>query len=49
MMKIMEEINITILYVFRLIDRSGRTLKMEPLATVNQLENYLLKSVAKQW
>lgn len=32
-----------------LIDRSGRTLKMEPLATVNQLENYLLKMVAKQW
>ncbi|ODM98949.1 E3 ubiquitin-protein ligase HECTD1 [Orchesella cincta] len=30
-----------------LIDRSGRTLKMEPLATVNQLENYLLKMVAK--
>ena len=32
-----------------LIDRSGRTLKMEPLTTVSQLENYLLKMVAKQW
>jgi len=32
-----------------LIDRSGRTLKMEPLTTVGQLENYLLKMVAKQW
>ncbi|XP_074030514.1 ubiquitin fusion-degradation 4-like isoform X1 [Leptinotarsa decemlineata] len=32
-----------------LIDRSGRGLKMEPLATVAQLERYLLKMVAKQW
>ncbi|XP_028141816.2 E3 ubiquitin-protein ligase HECTD1 isoform X2 [Diabrotica virgifera virgifera] len=32
-----------------LIDRSGRSLKMEPLATVSQLERYLLKMVAKQW
>ncbi|XP_066257361.1 E3 ubiquitin-protein ligase Ufd4 isoform X1 [Euwallacea similis] len=32
-----------------LIDRSGRGLKMEPLATVSQLERYLLKMVAKQW
>jgi E3 ubiquitin-protein ligase HECTD1 len=32
-----------------LIDRSGRALKMEPLTTVNQLEVYLLKMVAKQW
>ena len=32
-----------------LIDRTGRTLKMEPLATVEQLESYLLKMVAKQW
>ncbi|XP_035704354.1 E3 ubiquitin-protein ligase HECTD1 [Folsomia candida] len=32
-----------------LIDRSGRTLKMEPLTTIGQLENYLLKMVAKQW
>jgi E3 ubiquitin-protein ligase HECTD1 len=32
-----------------LIDRSGRTLKMEPLTTVGQLECYLLKMVAKQW
>ncbi|XP_014247371.1 E3 ubiquitin-protein ligase HECTD1 isoform X4 [Cimex lectularius] len=32
-----------------LIDRTGRSLKMEPLATVAQLENYLLKMVAKQW
>jgi len=32
-----------------LIDRSGRALKMEPLTTVSQLENYLLKMVAKQW
>uniref|UniRef100_A0A2P2I0N7 E3 ubiquitin-protein ligase n=2 Tax=Hirondellea gigas TaxID=1518452 RepID=A0A2P2I0N7_9CRUS len=32
-----------------LIDRTGRTLKMEPLATVEQLERYLLKMVAKQW
>ena len=32
-----------------LIDRTGRNLKMEPLATVRQLEKYLLKMVAKQW
>ncbi|XP_012283753.1 E3 ubiquitin-protein ligase HECTD1 isoform X2 [Orussus abietinus] len=32
-----------------LIDRSGRSLKMEPLSTVQQLENHLLKMVAKQW
>ncbi|KAK7791453.1 hypothetical protein R5R35_010932 [Gryllus longicercus] len=32
-----------------LIDRTGRGLKMEPLATVLQLERYLLKMVAKQW
>ena len=35
--------------VTRLIDRTGRNLKMEPLATVKQLEKYLLKMVAKQW
>ncbi|CAG0885275.1 unnamed protein product [Cyprideis torosa] len=32
-----------------LIDRTGRNLKAEPLATVAQLEKYLLKMVAKQW
>ncbi|KAJ8668132.1 hypothetical protein QAD02_009795 [Eretmocerus hayati] len=32
-----------------LIDRTGRNLKMEPLSTVQQLENHLLKMVAKQW
>lgn len=32
-----------------LFDRTGRTLKMEPLATVSQLSKYLLKMVAKQW
>ena len=32
-----------------LIDRSGCTLKMEPLASVRQLERFLLKMVAKQW
>lgn len=32
-----------------LFDRSGRSLKMEPLATVGQLAKYLLKMVAKQW
>lgn len=32
-----------------LIDRSNRTLKMEPLTTVSALERYLLKMVAKQW
>ncbi|XP_033265806.1 E3 ubiquitin-protein ligase HECTD1 isoform X5 [Orcinus orca] len=32
-----------------LIDRTGRMLKMEPLATVESLEQYLLKMVAKQW
>ena len=29
-----------------LIDRTGRTLKMEPLATVGDLERYLLKMVS---
>ena len=32
-----------------LIDRSGRSLKMEPLTTISALERYLLKMVAKQW
>ena len=32
-----------------LIDRSGCALKMEPLASVRQLERFLLKMVAKQW
>ncbi|XP_052130677.1 E3 ubiquitin-protein ligase HECTD1 isoform X3 [Frankliniella occidentalis] len=32
-----------------LIDRTGRSLKMEPLSSVAQLERYLLKMVAKQW
>ena len=32
-----------------LIDRTGCTLKMEPLTTVSSLEKYLLKMVAKQW
>lgn len=32
-----------------LFDRSGRTLKMEPLTTVGQLNKFLLKMVAKQW
>lgn len=32
-----------------LTDRTGRTLKTEPLTTVGQLEKYLLKMVAKQW
>lgn len=30
-----------------LIDRTGRMLKMEPLATVESLEQYLLKMVSK--
>ncbi|XP_067942720.1 E3 ubiquitin-protein ligase HECTD1-like [Watersipora subatra] len=32
-----------------LIDRTERSLKVEPLATVLSLERYLLKMVAKQW
>ncbi|XP_043269545.1 E3 ubiquitin-protein ligase HECTD1 isoform X3 [Venturia canescens] len=32
-----------------LIDRSGRSLKIEPLSTIQQLENHLLKMIAKQW
>lgn len=32
-----------------LIDRTGRFMKTEPLATVGQLEKYLLKMVSKQW
>ncbi|PIK60002.1 putative E3 ubiquitin-protein ligase HECTD1 isoform X1 [Apostichopus japonicus] len=32
-----------------LIDRTGRTLKMEPLATVSSLERYLQKMVSFQW
>lgn len=32
-----------------LFDRTGRSLKMEPLATVGQLAKYLQKMVAKQW
>ena len=32
-----------------LIDRTGCTLKMEPLSSIRQLERFLLKMVAKQW
>ena len=32
-----------------LIDRTGCMLKMEPLASVRQLERFLVKMVAKQW
>lgn len=32
-----------------LIDRTGRYMKTEPLATVGQLEKYLMKMVSKQW
>lgn len=32
-----------------LFDRTGRSLKMEPLATIGQLSKYLLRTVAKQW
>lgn len=32
-----------------LVDLTGRRLKMEPLATVGQLKQYLSKMVAKQW
>ncbi|KAJ8045570.1 E3 ubiquitin-protein ligase HECTD1 [Holothuria leucospilota] len=32
-----------------LIDRTGRTMKMEPLATVSSLERYLQKMVSFQW
>lgn len=32
-----------------LFDRTGRNLKMEPLATIGQLNKYLLKMVSKQW
>ena len=32
-----------------LIDRTGCTLKMEPLSSLKQLERFLLKMVAKQW
>lgn len=33
----------------QLFDRTGRSLKMEPLATIGQLAKYLLRTVAKQW
>lgn len=29
--------------------RTGRTMKTEPLTTVGQLKNYILRMVAKQW
>lgn len=32
-----------------LFDRTGRSLKMEPLATIGQLVGYLMRTVAKQW
>lgn len=32
-----------------LFDRSGRTLKIEPLTKVGQLKQFLLKMVARQW
>jgi E3 ubiquitin-protein ligase HECTD1 len=32
-----------------LVDRTGKNLKMEPLATVDQLERFLLRMVARQW
>uniref|UniRef100_A0A0M3I707 E3 ubiquitin-protein ligase n=1 Tax=Ascaris lumbricoides TaxID=6252 RepID=A0A0M3I707_ASCLU len=33
----------------QLLDRTGRTMKTEPLTTVGQLKNYILRMVAKQW
>ncbi|KAK5970210.1 E3 ubiquitin-protein ligase hecd-1 [Trichostrongylus colubriformis] len=33
----------------KLINRSGRLLKSEPLTTIGQLKSFLLKMVAKQW
>uniref|UniRef100_A0A158Q903 E3 ubiquitin-protein ligase n=1 Tax=Elaeophora elaphi TaxID=1147741 RepID=A0A158Q903_9BILA len=33
----------------QLLDRSGRTMKVEPLSTVKQLKCYILRMVAKQW
>ncbi|EFO28334.2 hypothetical protein LOAG_00153 [Loa loa] len=33
----------------QLLDRSGRTMKVEPLNTVKQLKRYILRMVAKQW
>ncbi|VDK47623.1 unnamed protein product [Anisakis simplex] len=32
-----------------LLDRTGRTMKTEPLTTIGQLKNYILRMVAKQW
>ncbi|CAG9534153.1 unnamed protein product [Cercopithifilaria johnstoni] len=33
----------------QLLNRSGRTMKAEPLSTVKQLKCYILRMVAKQW
>ncbi|KAK6110532.1 HECT-domain (ubiquitin-transferase) family protein [Brugia pahangi] len=33
----------------QLLDRSGRTMKVEPLSTVKQLKCYILRMVTKQW
>lgn len=51
-------INKNIIFRFRLerevsavnlLDRTGRTLRTEPLVTIKQLEKFLLRAVARQW
>uniref|UniRef100_A0A915PQB4 E3 ubiquitin-protein ligase n=1 Tax=Setaria digitata TaxID=48799 RepID=A0A915PQB4_9BILA len=45
----LEQFNPNTLAQIQLLDRSGRSMKVEPLSTVKQLKCYILRMVAKQW
>ncbi|KHN87505.1 E3 ubiquitin-protein ligase HECTD1 [Toxocara canis] len=45
----LEQLNAKSCVQKQLLDRTGRTMKTEPLTTVGQLKNYILRMVAKQW
>ncbi|MCP9265968.1 HECD1 [Dirofilaria immitis] len=45
----LEQFNPNTLSQMQLLNRSGRTMKIEPLSTVKQLKCYILRMVAKQW
>ncbi|VDN05396.1 unnamed protein product [Thelazia callipaeda] len=45
----MEQLNPNTPSQIQLLDRSGRTMKAEPLTTVKQLKSYISRMVSKQW
>ncbi|VDN22260.1 unnamed protein product [Gongylonema pulchrum] len=45
----LEQLNPNTLFQMRLLNRTGRTMKAEPLVTVKQLKSYIQQMVVKQW